>query len=394
MKSSRLADFGLQPVSNRFLTKGDDIEAPRFPLSLNIREDIGLIFIDKPFPIEELKPRYNWLTCFEPEDHLDDLVVNILKLPNVTQNSSFGAYSFKDDSTLRRLEKLGYGNTWRIDPEKDLGVNDECANVETYQFFLNKESAERIKKKNGLADVFIVRHVVEHSYELQGFIEFVKSLVKPGGYIIWELPDCERALINGDCTTIWEEHVYYFTEYTFVSVISEYNLEIVHFESVPYALENSLIVIAKVSDKKTAIEPSRTAVDLEINRAKEFVKHVSERKLVIRRKLETLREKYGQIAIFGAGHLTVAFISIMEISDLIHFVIDDNPNKKGLNMPLGKLEILGSESLYDKNIKVCLLGLNPQNQSKVIDKHKKFVENGGIFGSIFPHSQYDLDYIL
>lgn len=389
-----LVDFGMQPVSNRFLVSDQEGEAPRFPLALRIREDIGLIYIEKPFPIEELKPRYDWLTCFEPEDHLDDLVKKIIDLPNISKESIFGAYSFKDDSTLQRLERLGYNKTWRIDPKKDLEIFDECANVETYQFFLTNKSAKKIINRNGLADVLIVRHVVEHSYDLTSYIEFIKSLVKPGGYIVWELPDCERALSNGDCTTIWEEHIYYFTSFTFRKVISQFNFDIIHFESVPYALENSLIVIVKESENAILKNLSESKeIEAEIIRANGFVQSISLRKIKIKNKLKLLKEKYGTIAIFGAGHLTVAFISIMDISDLIGLVIDDNPNKKGLKMPLGNLDIVGSEVLYTGDIKICLLGLNPQNQPKVIEKHKLFLDRGGMFASIFPQSFLDLDNI-
>ena len=54
----------------------------------------------------------------------------------------------------------------------------------------------------------------------------------------------------------------------------------------------------------------------------------------------------------------------MDIADAIDFVIDDNSNKKGMLMPVGDLEIMGSDALYSRDVKLCLLGLNPQNHSK------------------------------
>ena len=50
------------------------------------------------------------------------------------------------------------------------------------------------------------------------FEEFFRALValtRPGGYIVIEVPDCQRALDAGDCTTLWEEHTLYFTPATF-----------------------------------------------------------------------------------------------------------------------------------------------------------------------------------
>jgi hypothetical protein len=389
-----LFDFGLQPVSNRFLLANSAQQAPSFPLELHINSDSGLIYLAKPFPLEELKPQYDWLTCYEPEDHLDDLVQKLINLPNVTPNSVFGAYSFKDDSTLQRLERLGFKKNWRIDPLHDLDLMDRCANVETYQSVFTPKKAGKICNKHGAADVLIVRHVLEHSYDLQLFIRAIKGLVKTGGYIVWEIPDCERALSVGDFTTVWEEHIFYFTSYTFKRLLIESGFSIVHYESVPYPLENSIIAIVKEAPVGEApVAADYELVSKEIVRAKKFATLLEMRKFEIRKTLEVLKETVGPIAIFGAGHLSVAFISLMKVADLITCVVDDNPNKKGLEMPVGGLKIVGSEELSCGHIKVCLLGLNPQNHLKVKANNDNFVSKGGIFLSIFSDSRLGLDWI-
>jgi hypothetical protein len=393
-KAELLFDFGLQPVSNRFLLANSSQQAPNFPLQLHINSESGLIYLAQPFPLEELKPQYDWLTCYEPEDHLDDLVQKLINLPGVNSNSVFGAYSFKDDSTLRRLEGLGFKKNWRIDPLHDLDIMDQCANVETYQSVFTPEKARKICNNYGAADVLIVRHVLEHSYDLQLFIRAIRGLVKTGGFIVWEIPDCERALSVGDFTTVWEEHTFYFTSYTFKRLLVESGFSIVHYESVPYPLENSIIAIVKeapVGEVPVTTEPE--LVSQEIVRAKKFATLLERRKFEIRKTLEVLKETMGPIAIFGAGHLSVAFISLMNVADLITCVVDDNPNKKGLEMPVGGLKIVGSEELACGQIKVCLLGLNPQNHLKVKVNNDNFVSEGGVFLSIFPDSSLGLEWV-
>lgn len=387
-----LVDFGPQPVSNRFLSISNLTEAPRFPLQLRICKGTGLIHLGETFPIEELKPRYEWLTCFEPEDHLDDLVETLISLPNINRDSVFGAYSFKDDSTLRRLGDRGYGKVWRIDPERDLGVTDSCANVETYQSVLTPVRAAQIRERYGAADVLIVRHVVEHAYNLPEFIQFIRDLIKPGGYIVWELPDCERALSVGDCTTVWEEHVFYFTSYTFRQLLHAAGFTVVYYKSVPYVLEDSIVAIVQdASPGVVIVDPDCQVVEAEVARALGFAKTLVSRRAGVRKKLEAIRRERGPIALFGAGHLSVAFLSLMEVADLISCVLDDNPNKKGMRMPIGALEIKGSEALYSGQISTCLLGLNPQNQPKVVANHPRFIGQGGVFASIFLGSALDLE---
>ena len=393
--SELLIDLGRQPVSNRFLFENSEDKTPRFPMRLMLEKSTGKIQLECPFPVEEIKPRYDWLTCFEPEDHLDNLVEKITNLPNINRDSIFAGYSFKDDSTLDRLKAKNYLNQWRISPKEDLGIKDSCASVETYQSIFNISKAEEIQCRLGYSDVVIVRHVIEHAYDLEQFVSAINMLTNPDGYIVWELPDCERSLNQGDCTTLWEEHIHYFTRFTIKQFLEDRGFSIVHFESYSYPLENSIVVITtKSKEKKSNVIHNMSIVNKECERAYLFAEKLSERKKTVHFKLNQFKKNNGPIAIFGAGHLAVTFISIMGLSDMIDIVIDDNPNKNGMIMPIGNIKIVGSDILNKGDIKLCLLGLNPQNQSKVIEKHNSFINTGGIFSSIFPGTHLAIEEII
>ena len=73
-----LLDLGLQPISNRFLPPSSNESVPHYPMKFMLDKETGLVRLESPFPVEDVKPRYDWLTCFEPEDHLDDMVGKIL----------------------------------------------------------------------------------------------------------------------------------------------------------------------------------------------------------------------------------------------------------------------------------------------------------------------------
>ena len=390
-KKELLVDFGKQPVSNRFLYSKND-KVPSFNLQLDVCMDTGLVCISNPFPISEIRPQYGWITCFEPEDHLDDLTDTIINLPGINRDSVFGAYSFKDDSTINRIINKGFGKAWRIDPKSDLNLEDTFLSVESYQDALTGSKTNNIIKKNGKADVFIIRHVLEHSYDIVSFVNFIKLFIKDSGYIVWEIPDCERALDAGDCTIVWEEHTYYFTKFTFKNFLHKYGFSVEYYSTISYPLENSIIAIVKKSNNyKKLLE--NNLVQNEINRAKKFVNIINYRRENIYKKLMRISSKYGDMAVFGGGHLAVAFISILELGELFHYVIDDNTNKKGMYMPIGEIPIIDSKLMISKGIKICLLALNPQNHSLVIDNNHNFINSGGVFLSIFPDTDnYIEDY--
>ncbi len=377
-------DAGDQPVSNRFLEKKGN-SVPCYRMKIVQDSDLNYLKLENLFPLEEVRPQYDWITCYEPEDHLDELVQKIISLDKVNKDSKIGAYSFKDDSTLNRLNQLGYRNTWRISPEDHLGITNPCASVESYQAAFTIENTKQIIRKFGQSDVFIVRHVLEHSYDLPNFIKCVKTLTKDSGIIIWELPDCTKALQRGDCTMLWEEHTCYFTKNSFQNILKQHCMKLLDVYSVTYPTEDCIIAIVG-NEKKSYSKQTHYATFNESRLYANYAMIVKKRGENIRSILKNWTNTKGKVAIYGAGHLAVIFVSIMEIKEYIECAIDDNPNKVNKYLPVGSIPILPSVVLYEKKIKVCLLSLNPNHHGTVREKHILFTQSGGLFLSIFPET--------
>lgn len=368
-----LLDFGEQPVCNRFLHDPNESEYTH-PLAIGQCETCGVIQLVDPPPAEELKPRFDWITYREPEPHLDRVADMIRALPGVTEKSIIGGISYKEDTTLRRLEARGLKNTWRLDPKTDLGIDDPCAGIETIQACL-------VARRK--ADVVIARHILEHAHGLRGFLRTLKEFLNPGGYVVIESPDCKRALQDCDYSTVWEEHVFYFTPQTFRDAFAIGGYRLTQFQSFPYALENSLVGIAQVDERvRPFLAP---AVEEAIGQT------FRDNFVPTRQRLnEYLRRQPGKIAFLGAGHLSCVFINFFGLKDVVEFVVDDNPHKQGLFMPGSRLPIRGSAALLENDINLCLLCLSPESEDKVIENNKGFVERGGKFASIFSASKYAL----
>ena len=392
MNKNNIIDFGLQPVSNRFIYKQEEI-VPQFKLEIYWNEEIGCPAIKTPWPVKFIKPIYDWLTCFEPEDHLDELCDIILNLNKGKPNIKFAGYSFKDDSTLVRFKNLGFENSWRIDPQKDLLINDTLSSIETFQKVFNEDMAHKIVKQNGCADVLIVRHVVEHAYNLTEFINSLKLLINDNGHIVFELPDCKKAFQNGDCTTIWEEHTFYFFESSFKRCLLKHNLQIIYWKNWDYPLENCMVAIVKKNPlNKNNINVNNYHQDLYIYQ--NFLQKVQYRKNIIFKILHNFSQKNGKICMLGAGHLSVAFISLLGLEDLISFAVDDNENKTNCFLPIGKIPIKKTNFLDIKSAKLCLLGANPQHHKKIKMNLSSFEAEGGKICSIFPNTSNYLEDIL
>jgi hypothetical protein len=378
-----LLDLKDQPISNRYLENPNQTEE-LFPLKLGQCQDTGLIQLIDPVSYEELVPRFDWVSYREPEDHLDEMVEKLDKILQDTHSKAIGGVSSKDDSMLDRFSRKGY-ETWRIDPQKDLAL-DSFAGVESIQALLDYSTARQISERYGKVDLLVLRHIWEHVYDQGQFAEALNGLISEEGYILFEVPDCTNFLKSFDCTMIWEEHLYYYTPETITSALEQHGFKIVDISVFPYLGENALTVLVK-RGRTGGGSVDQLGRNTAMTEGVDYCRGLIKRKQFIKCFLEKEKKK-GNIAIYGAGHLSCAFISYLELDTSINYMIDDNLNKQGLFMPKSKIPIVSSEWLSHNQVSTVLLAVNPMWDKEVISGLRKIVQKTTHIGSIFPGSEY------
>ncbi len=384
-RAEHVIDFGGQPVSSHFLA-APDARTARNPLGLAVCRSCGIVQLAEPFPYEMLVPPFDWITYREPEDHLDAVVARACDLPGVGPASVVAGITYKDRTTLDRFRRRGFKHVWIIDPHNDLGATNPNANIETVHGLLDAEAAARIVAAYRPADILVVRHIAEHAADPDRFLNALEALLAPGGYLIIEVPDCERNLSLRDYAMLWEEHSLYFTEETLPPLLTGRGFETLGVDRHPYPFEDVLVLYAHRIDLGacTVATDDRVVVasfELAAGYAADFPGQTQ----AIRETLDPLPRK-GPNAHYGARHLTCAFVNLHGLASYFAFVVDDTPEKQGLFLPGNGLGIVPRERLAQTEVVTCLFGLAPEIEDKVIANNRAFVERGGAFYSIFAAS--------
>tara|TARA_A100000164_G_scaffold289049_1_gene262212 strand:- start:1956 stop:3155 length:1200 start_codon:yes stop_codon:yes gene_type:complete len=372
-------DLGYQPPANRFINADESTDnEERFKLALGFCQDCGTVQLTKRMPNEAIRPRYEWLLYNEPEGHLDDVVLNLHQLPGMNEDSRIVGTTYKDITTLQRFKNLGINNTACIN-ESDFKGLPHPFGLETIQDSLQDESViGQIHDKYGKADLLVVRHIIEHSTSAKSLLQNLSKLLKPGGYIVLEMPDSEHIFKAGNHGFIWEEHISYFTSKSIYQIAMEVGAELVWKKRYPYPYEDSLITVLKFGHEN--YEPENTVDQTDTKKIiREFATSLDENRIFWRKTLMEYKSKDIPVAVFGAGHLAVKFINFLELGDLIDCVIDDHPEKKQCIMPGSHLEIVSSAELSERNIKICISTLSPESEVKVKKKLPEFFSSGGVF---------------
>ena len=208
------------------------------------------------------------------------------------------------------------------------------------------------------------------------------------GYILFEVPDSSNQLSNIDYTMVWEEHLFYYTDYTLKSSLQNFGFNVVELETIPYQFENSLVALVKNDDIKSLDNSSE---DYLLNEAllqgKNYGEKFKSTKNFIIKSFKEESDKQ-EIMLFGGGHHANAFINYFSLEDSISCVIDDDPNKQNLFMPKSKLPIKESTVLLNKENFLLVFSLMPEHEEKILQKHSGFLEKKGQLSSIFSSSKY------
>jgi hypothetical protein len=381
-------DFGLQPLCNRFLADAGEAQYLA-PLVLGQCARCGLVQLSDPIAPEVMRSRFSWLTYSEPEPHLADLADRIAALPGLAPDAIICGLSSVDDSLLRRLEVLGFTRTWRLDLSGDLGADVYAPGVETIQARLTVDVVKQLVERHGRPDVVIGRYLVEHAHDLRELLETLRALIAPGGYLVLEVPDCERALEKGDYSAVWEEHVLYFSAATLRSSLEGARLPVADLPVYEYSMQNALVAIARAPFAPAAVVPVPSGIENERRRWEGWVSGFPARSDEVRRFLAGYRSR-GPVAVFGAAQRACTFVNLLDLGDCVDFFVDDSPHKQGRFMPGSALPILDSTALIERRASLCLMAARQESQEHVVRANHEFLDQGGTFSSIYLDGRYAL----
>lgn len=386
---TNILDCGPQPLSNRFLKEAQSAEDLR-PLRMGQCADCGIIQHIEVASSEDVVPRFDWITYNEPETHLDHMVSQLTKLDEVPEKCRMLGISFKDTTTMERLEKFGHPVTL-LSMEEDLGIETPGAGLESIQKALTPEKARELSQKYGRFPVVIARHIYEHCHAINQFMQAMKELLTDDGILVLESPDCTQALVSLDYTTIWEEHILTLTPQSFERATTFGGFTPVWAKQYPYHGENSMVLFVKPTEKvaDTSALPQKLLAQ-ELACGKRFTQSFEETRSRVRQSLSDIVGDGKSVAMFGAGHNSCVYLNLFSLNEYISFVADDHPKKVGKFMPGSKLPIKASAALIDESISICLSSLSHESEQVVLSRVKCFKDKIVEYKSIYPSNPYSL----
>jgi SAM-dependent methyltransferase len=369
-----MADLGMQPPSNAFLSSLDDAaHEKRYPLRAVVCESCKLVQVDYDVAPEELFGNYVYFSSYS-----DDWLAHATAYCEMAQRRfALGADSLvvelasNDGYLLKNFLKMGIP-VLGIDPSDTVAAAAEKIGVPTLVEFFGEKVAKRLAAEGRQADLIIGNNVLAHVPRLNDFIAGIAVLLKPTGTVTIEFPHLLTLIEQVAFDTIYHEHYSYISLVAIEQVLGRHGLRLYDVEQLP-THGGSLRIFAAHSSRTDLHESAQLLKVRELESAAGLDKldtysRFSERVEECRRSI---------VAFFAAaklaGKTVAAYGAAAKGNTLLNFcgvgpkdismVADRNPHKQTKFLPGTHIPVVSPEAMMQsKPDYVFILPWNLQNE--------------------------------
>lgn len=373
-----LLDFGNQPIVNNLQVEPGDV--PKFPIEVGGCSYCGLVQILNPIDPAEFYTNYANSSSVKREPHLEKLIEKLESL--LPKNAKIIDVGCNDGKFLSRLRESGFNDLHGLEPTKNMSERAINAGFGVFNSYLDSAKSREIVAETGLFDCVTLRQVLEHIENLSDFGVALRSLLKPNGLLVIEVPDAQSHFDLPDFA-LWEEHINDFSLGSLKHFLRQHGLEVIDSYKTQFSGVCLTVLSRLVDTRSVDVEPVSQIVDSFRKWAKCFDPFRSQ----VQAELQYFASRDLPIALYGVGSRSSFFLNVTRSMGNISFAIDDDPAKQGKYLPGTDILIRSREDGFKllKENSLVLLGVNGENEKKLLSEISP--QNKWVFKSILPPSE-------
>lgn len=381
-----ILDLGSTPLANALLTS-EQLSQPEetFPLELVFCPRCSLVQITKSVSPEKLFRKYFYASSFSETmlEHAKTLAAGITAGRNLDQHSLVVEVASNDGYLLQYYKQLNVP-VLGIEPAENIAqIARVTRGVETISEFFGRNLANQLAAEGKRPDVIHAHNVLAHVPDLNGFVSGFRSLLKPGGVAVIEVPYVKDMIDKAEFDTIYHEHLCYFSLTALNELFTRHHLTITDAERL--ALHGgTLRVFAEQTNGCTPKRAVAEVLDEEsgwvLNRDhyQSFEDKVEKLRRDLIELLRSLKANNRKIAVYGASAKGSTMLNYFGIGELLDFVVDRSTVKQGHYTPGTHLPIYGPEKLLEAMPDYVLL-LTWNFADEILEQQAEYRKRGGRF---------------
>lgn len=290
-----------------------------------------------------------------------------------------------DGAFLSAVQSEGY-TCIGIDPAHNIVSTAQKKGLPIIEAYFSETVAQEIVKKHGQADAIFSFNTLAHIEDMHEVIKGIKVLLKPAGFLQFEVHYVKSILEEQQYDMIYHEHQYYYSILTLQKLFLQHGMTIFNVEAVP---THAGSIRVSVQNTETGTQRINNSVALYINdemenkyhtitpykKCNSKIKKTRKKLLSLLKKLKRQGKKIVGYGASGRGTIISNYCGLT--SDYLEYVIDDAPAKIGVITPGVHLTVHNSSVLSSAAKPDYLLLFAWPFVEEIKKKNQKFLAAGG-----------------
>ncbi len=380
-----ILSLGALPLANAYRSSADPSGEMRFPLDLAFCPSCTLVQLRHVVPPAQMFSEYLYFSSYSASmlHHAEALAAQLVAERKLGADSLVVEVASNDGYLLQYFRQAGVP-VLGIEPAANIAaVAERERQIPTMAAFFGRALAEQLAADGCRADVLLGLNVMAHVPDLNGFMAGIRTLVKPDGLAVIEVPYVRDMVERVEFDTIYHEHLCYFSVHAVAALVRRHGLVLQDVRRVPVhggSLRLSIGAGERHGRSADRLLDEETALGLNTEGYYRVFRRGVER---VRQNLtETLarfRAEGATIGAYGAAAKGTVLLNYCGLNaDTIAFVSDRSPHKQGRWMPGGSIPIVAPEAIAERQPQYVLL-LVWNIRDEVLKQEQAYRRNGGRF---------------
>ena len=350
-------DLGSSPPSNSYLTKKTINEPEKwYPLKVMVCDNCWLVQTEDFVEAGEMfSEDYAYFSSFSSTwlEHAKHYVEKVTSRFKLTSESVVAEIAANDGYLLQYLQDKNipcYG----IEPTHSTAQAARDKGIEIIEEFFSIVKANELLNQGRQADLIVSNNVLAHVPDINDFVKGVSILLKPNGVATFEFPHLLNLVQLSQFDTIYHEHYSYLSLTAVQTIFDANGLSVfdveelsTHGGSLRVYAQRSELGKHKTSAAVISLKEKENKLGMsDINFYHGFQNKIERVKIDFLSFLLEAKRNGKQVVGYGAaakGNTMMNFGGIRQ--DLISYVVDKNPAKKGKYMPGSRVPIVDIDHL-------------------------------------------------
>lgn len=347
-------DLGAAPLSNAYLSAAQCQRAePYWPLRLHACPQCRLVQLQAFERADSVfSPDYAYFSSYSRSwlEHARSFVDRAVDQLALGPHSRVVEVASNDGYLLQYVRQHGIACAG-IEPTASTAAAAREKGIETHEFFLGRQTAREFVARHGHADLVVANNVLAHVPDLRDFVDGLAALLAREGTLTIEFPHLLELVGGNQFDTVYHEHYSYFSLHAARRALDGAGLRVRAVESLPthggslrlwVGHHDAAMGAADDPDSVVAHVAREQAAGIDTDAFyRGFQLRADSVKNAFLEFLLQQKRHHRRVGAYGAAAKGNTLLNYAGVKpDLLGWVVDASPHKRGLFLPGSRIPIV------------------------------------------------------